>query len=368
MAQQCYLIRDEHIPERPRFVAVDAHNHLWGNWASVADVVATMDACGIAAYCDLTANIAISWGAGGYILGLGSFAEFLHNTAAVFPGRFYGFTAATFAAPTDAPLFTNATDFVARTVDLLREHVANGARGLKILKELGLHYRDGDGRLIAVDEPRLDPIWAEAGRLGVPVLIHQSDPCGFFEPTTPFNEHYGSLQKYPSWSFSDPKFPRKAELLARRDRLVRRHPDTVFLLPHVANYAENLDYVAGLLDENPNVYIDFSARIDELGRQPYRSREFLCRYQDRVYFGTDMPASPAMYRCYFRFLETYDEYFFAPDYDGTFDRWRWPICGLGLPDTVLRKIYHENAAALIPGLRAQLQELSDSGTTPDREP
>ena len=141
-----------------------------------------------------------------------------------------------------------------------------GARGLKILKELGLHYRDGNGDLVRVDDPKLAPIWDECGKLGVPVLIHQSDPFGFFEPITPENEHYDTLKKFPTWSFSDPKFPHKQELMDRRNNLIRRHRNTIFMLPHVANFPEDLGYVSTFLDENPNVYIDFSARIDELGR------------------------------------------------------------------------------------------------------
>ena len=350
MRTHCYLVRDEHVPLMARFPVIDAHNHLWANWATVDNVVGVMDAVNVAAYCDLTANISISWGEGGYILGSGRIEDFFRNCAERHPGRFYGFTTATFAHPVDEPLFTDAARFVAETVELLNRDVANGARGLKVLKELGLHYRDGSGALVELDDPRLSPVWDEAGRLGVPVLMHQSDPYGFFEPITPENEHYSSLQKYPTWSFSDPRFPRKAELLARRDNLLSRHPGTVFMLPHVANFAEDLGYVARLLDEHPNVYIDFSARIDELGRQPYTSRDFIIRYQDRIYFGTDMPAGTEMYRCYFRFLETYDEYFFSPDYDGTFERVRWPICGLGLADEVLRKIYCRNALKLVPGL------------------
>ncbi len=351
----CYLFREEHIPRRSKYPCIDAHNHLWAAWETIGQVVNVMDEAGVMAYCDLTANIQIWWGDGGYKIGPGDFSAFLEACEKPWPGRFFGFTAATFAVPADQPLFTDAEAFVHQTIELLHRHVALGARGLKILKELGMRYRDGAGNLIAVDDERLTPIWEECGRLGIPVLIHQSDPYGFFMPPTAENEHADSLKKYPDWSFCDTsRFPRKEELLARRDRLVRNHPGTTFLLPHVANFAENLAYVARLLDENPNVCIDFSARIDELGRQPYSARAFLIAYQDRVCFGTDMPASPEMYSCYFRFLETFDEYFIPPDYDGTFGRHRWRIHGLGLPDEVLRKIYYENALRLIPGLREQV--------------
>jgi predicted TIM-barrel fold metal-dependent hydrolase len=350
----CYLVREEHVPSLPRFPAVDAHNHLWGDLDRAAEVVAVLDSVGIMAYADLTANITIAWGEGGYTLGQGDFGDFVRACAEPFPGRFFGFTTATFAQPVDRPLFTDADDFVRRTIDLLTRHTAEGARGLKILKELGLHYRDGHGDLVRIDDERLDPVWACAGELGIPVLMHQSDPVGFFEPVTPANEHCDSLLKYPTWSFCASRFPRKAELLERRDRVVRRHPDTVFILPHVANFPEDLGYVSRLLDENPNVMIDLSARCDELGRQPYSAREFLIRYQDRVLFGTDMPPSRDMYRFHFRFLETFDEFVIPPDYDGSFGRHRWRVHCLGLPDEVLRKIYSGNALRVIPGLSGQL--------------
>ena len=353
MARQIYLVT-KHTPIlKAAFPVIDAHNHLWGNW-QVDRVVETMDEVGVAKYCDVTGNVKIEFGGGGYRITPGDLNGFIENCSSKYPDRFYCFTMAGFAQPADKPLFTDHKRFVSECIEQLNKHVALGAKGLKILKELGLHYYDGKGDLISCNDERLAPIWEEAGRLKIPVLIHQADPAGFFEPVTPENEHYESLVKYPSWSFADPKFPRKTELLKRRDELVRNHPSTNFILPHLGNYAENIQYVSDLLDECSNAFIDFSARLDELGRQPYSTREFFMKHQERIVFGSDMPAnidsSVEMYRTYFRFLETYDESFYSPDYDGTFDRARWPICGIGLPPEVLRKVYHENILKLIPSL------------------
>lgn len=355
-----YLVRDAHIPKQARFPVIDAHNHLWSDWASAAKIVHVLDEVGVAAYCDLTANIVLKWENGGYVTSPGDFKDFLKNCVQSYPGRFYGFTTATFNGPINKPLFTQPKEFVARTIAILNEHHSLGAKGLKILKEFGLHYRDGSGALLRIDDDIFAPIWEAATKLAMPVLIHQSDPYGFFEPVTPENEHYDSLQKYPAWRFSDPIFPRKMELLERRNNLIRNNPRMTFLLPHVANYAENLEYVAKNLDEYSNIYIDFSARMDELGRQPYSAREFLIKYQDRIFFGTDMPASSEMYRCYFRFLESWDEYFIPPDYDGTFGRHRWRICGIGLPDEVLKKLYYKNVLKIIPGLEQQVGGFSNA--------
>jgi predicted TIM-barrel fold metal-dependent hydrolase len=302
----------------------------------------------------------IEFADGGYVITPGNISDFIENCTMKYPGKFYCFTMSNFAQPAKKPLFSDSKRFVAECIETLNSHVQLGAKGLKILKELGLHYRDSAGELINCNDNRLFEIWEEAGRLKIPVLIHQADPSGFFHEVTPENEHYESLIKYPSWSFVDPKYPRKIELLERRNDLIRQHPNTTFILPHFANYAENIGYVSDLLDENPNVYIDFSARLDELGRQPYSTREFFIKHQDRIIFGADMPpnldCSAEMYRTYFRFLETFDESFYSPDYDGTFDRSRWPICGIGLPKEILKKVYYENILKVIPSLKVDLKE------------
>ncbi|PYV46617.1 MAG: amidohydrolase, partial [Acidobacteria bacterium] len=204
------------------------------------------------------------------------------------------------------------------------------------------------GKLVAIDDPRLDPIWEEAGRLGIPVSIHTSDPEAFFHPVDNTNERYEELTGHPDWSFYGPQFPSKEELLAQRDRMFAKHPHTNFVALHVANWPENLDYVSNLLDKLPNVMIEFGAREAELGRQPKRAREFFIKYQDRIMFGTDNGMDEAMYRNHFRWLETSDEYF---DYWGAPGQGRWKISGMGLPDSVLEKIYHNNAERLFGKFR-----------------
>ena len=357
--KKTFLSSKKSIIHKAAYPVIDAHNHLWGN-RNPSQIIKTMDETGVVSFCDLTGNVSLEFSNGGYVINPGHITDFFQHYSDKFPGRFYCFTMATFAQPADKPLFTDPGKFVAEFVETLHDHAEKGAKGLKVLKELGLHYRDSDGYLIAADDPRLFPIWEEAGKLNLPVLIHQADPTGFFEKLTPENEHYETLKKFPSWSFYDSRFPRKQELLKRRDNLVKLHPDTTFILPHFANHAENIPYVSALLDENPNVYIDFSARLDELGRQPYSARDFFIKYQDRIVFGADMPASiktsAEMYRTYFRFLETFDEAFFSPYYDGTFRHARWPICGIGLPDSVLKKIYHENILKIIPSLNEGFQQ------------
>ena len=127
--------------------------------------------------------------------------------------------------------------------------------------------------------------------------------------------------------------------------LVRRHPQTTFIGAHVGCYAENLAWVSALLDQCPNLYVDISARISELGRQPYSARRFFHKHQDRILFGTDAGPDLDTYATYARFLESDDEYFpYSPD--NIPGQGRWMICGLHLARDILDKVYHDNAARL----------------------
>ena len=199
MAKKNYLITNSTVITRAAFLVIDAHNHLWGNW-QVDRVLKTMDEVGVISYCDLTGNVHIEFADGGYVISPGNISDFLENCAIKYPGRFYCFTMSNFAQPANKPLFYDSKRFVAECIETLNNHVQRGAKGLKILKDLGLHYRDSDDKLINCNDTRLAPIWEEAGRLKIPVLIHQADPEGFFHEVSPENEHYESLKKYPSWS------------------------------------------------------------------------------------------------------------------------------------------------------------------------
>jgi predicted TIM-barrel fold metal-dependent hydrolase len=313
-------------------------------------LLGVMDRTGVRTFINLTGNTRLTFPESGYSFGVRDIGFFIDGYVRKHPGRFACFTMSDFANIEEPVLIKDGT-FAGRAADRLEEDVKRGASGLKVTKELGLRFTDADGSLIPVDDRRLDPVWQKAGALEVPVLIHTSDPVGFFLPIDEENEHYPTLRKTPCWSFFGSRYT-KMELLAQRNRMIERHPKTVFICAHVGNYPENLDYVAGFLDVHPNAFIDISARIDELGRQPYTARDFMVRYRDRVLFGTDMPVKADVYRAYFRFFETADEFFEYPDYFGNFGNTRWRIYGLALPDDVLKKVYGENARRIIPGLGA----------------
>ena len=233
-------------------------------------------------------------------------------------------------------------DYGKKEAAKLEEAVKLGCRGLKIYKELGLVHKDKSGKLIKIDDPRLDPIWEKCGELGIPVLIHVSDPLAFFTPVDKYNERYDELAGHPDWAFFDTsKYPGKEELLEQRNRVFARHPNTIFIGAHVATLPEDLGRVSMWMDMYPNLYVDISARISDIGRQPYSARKFMIKYQDRILFGTDTTPRASAYRIYYRFLETDDEYFDPSG--GHNQQGRWCIYGIHLPDDALEKIYNGNA-------------------------
>lgn len=332
---QSQLVVPEHHVGQAKFAAMDAHVHLGyrrGRWAveHVDALVERMDQCNVRALVNLDGRV-------GDLL-----KRNLERYKDPYPGRF-------------AVLMTPDWATCARPgweEELPRQlegAISAGADGMKISKVLGLRVRDERGDLLRVDDERLDPLWAKAGELGVPVLFHIADPVAFFTPLDRFNERWDELYQHPNWSFYHPQYPTFMELMEQQANLLAKHPAVTFQSAHVASYAENLQWVGELLDAYPNLTVDISERIAELGRQPYTAREWFIKYQDRIVFGTDRSPLGPWYEIYFRFLETFDEYFpHGPEQPPR--QGRWNIYGIGLPDEVLEKIYHKNAEKLYPRL------------------
>jgi len=317
------LATPEHEIARPRFPAIDYHNHI--DALEPADVLRTMDACGIEQIINITMKT------GDEALAI------LEKFRRADPQRFSTIGWMDWTG-VDRP------DFVARTCDWLERLADHGAKGIKFWKDLGLSVRDAQNQLLRIDDERLAPLFDKAAEMRMAVMFHTADPDAFFEPIDRYNERYEELAAHPDWSFHGSYFS-KGELLNQRDRVIARHPNTSFVCAHVAESSENLARVTNLLVDHPNVFVDISARASELGRQPYSARAFFLRFADRILFGTDLLPEERMYRLYFRFLETADEYFEYPSHASR--QGRWNIYGLNLPDEVLRKVYRENALRLL---------------------
>lgn len=227
----------------------------------------------------------------------------------------------------------------------LEEDVKNGANGLKIYKSLGFSVKDKDGKLVAVDDPRLDPIWKKAGDLKIPVLIHTADPKPFWDPMDEHNERWLELATHPNRKRSDDNPEPWEKLIEEQHRLFTKHKNTTFIAAHFGWYPNNLAKLGELLDAMPNVVVEFGAVIAELGRQPKMANAFFTKYQDRILFGKDSWV-PEEYATYFRVLETNDEYF---PYHKKYHAF-WRMYGMGLSDDILKKVYYKNALRIIPNI------------------
>jgi predicted TIM-barrel fold metal-dependent hydrolase len=324
------LVTEKHEVLRAKYPVINVHAHFtyWKEVISHEEMIRIMDNCGIERTVDLD----------GYPPN--ELKNRIEEYRTKYEGRFLQFYHLWFP---DGPL---ADTFYQKSVDALEEAVKMGARGLKVWRNLGLKTVDHSGSLLAVDDPRLDPIWMKAGELAVPALIHVADRDAEFLSVDRHNELYEMLSWNPAWSFADPSYPPKARILEQFANVVRKHPKTQFIAAHMAMMAENLGYLSSLLDQYDNLYVDLSSQVPELGRKPYSSRNFFIKYQDRILFGTDGNPREDAYRVHFRFLETSDEYFDYP-FSDVHSLGRWKIYGLALPDEVLEKIYYQNAARLI---------------------
>lgn len=255
-------------------------------------------------------------------------------------------------APTRFGLFLNIDfetiddeDFTEKNVAMIDQAVQDGVMGLKVYKSLGLTDRDENGQRIAIDDPRLDPIWKACGDNGIPVLIHSGEPASFWAPKDRFNERWLELRQKPS-RYRDPSsYPSFEAVLAEQHHVFKKHPNTTFINAHLGWMGGDLNRLGAHLDAYPNVVTEIGAVLAELGRQPRRARRFLIAYGDRVLFGKDSYKMEEYYT-YFRVLETADEYF--PYYRKRHAHWR--MYGLDLPDSILRKIYYKNALRLFPSI------------------
>lgn len=333
---------------RARFPVIDMNNHMRSTPLDAAELVRVMDTVGVAKMVNLDGR----WG------------DELRASVAKYhepyPDRFVIFANSHFLG--NKRWRVGTPDFEANVSALLRDAAAAGARGLKLWKSLGLEVPDVYKKRVPVDDRRLEPLWRAARDNGLLLTFHVADPSAHFRPVDARNERWESLTQVDEvWlkPWLPPQYPSKAQLFAEFETFLGRHPEMPVIGTHMAMAAEDLEFLAGMLDRHPNLYVDISTEVDEMGRQPFTARRFMLKYQDRVMFGTDGGAywnsvedAVGVYRDYFRFLETDDEYFDYPLRD-QFVKGNWKIYGIALPDSVLEKIYYTNAARLLGGAPAK---------------
>lgn len=321
------LVVPQNFIKKAKFPFIDVHNHQFDMpLKNLSKLVSEMDSLNMAFMINLSGFRGIY---------LRKSLENIQNNA---PTRFGLFLNIDFETIDD-------DDFAEKQVALIDSGVAAGVIGLKVYKSLGLTDKDNDGNRIAVNDPRLAPVWDACGANKIPVLIHTGEPASFWNPKDKYNERWLELRQKPS-RYKDPKTnPSFEEVMAEQHAIFKAHPNTIFINAHLGWMGNDLDELGKHLDKFPNVMTEIGAVLAELGRQPKRARQFFVDYQDRILFGKDS-YKVSEYYTYFRVLETEDEYF--EYYRKRHAHWR--MYGLGLPDSILQKVYYKNALRLFPNI------------------
>jgi len=323
------LVVPEHPAKRAKYPFIDVHNHQWGLAPeSVDKLVADMDSINLRIMVNLS----------------GGYGERLKENIAILKGRykdrFVVFANMDFSGIDDP-------NYPQKVANQLEQDLKNGAQGLKIFKNFGMDLKDTKGQRIHVDDPRFEKVWEVCAKWKVPVLIHTGEPWSFFQPQDRFNERWLELKQFPQRARPPNRYPAWETLMTEQHHLFASHPKTIFINAHLGWLGGNLAELGRLMDQMPNMYTEIGAVLAELGRQPRFARQWFIQHQDRVLFGKDV-WEPTEYYCYFRVLETADEYF---DYYRKRHAF-WKMYGLDLPDDVLKKLYYKNALRIIPGLNA----------------
>jgi predicted TIM-barrel fold metal-dependent hydrolase len=325
------LVVPQHIITKAKYPFIDVHNHQYNMGSGSLDgLVKDMDCL------NLTVMVNLSGGNGNRL------KQMTDNIKRQYPNRFIVFANIDFDG-------VGTPGWTEKAVQQLETDVRNGANGLKIFKNLGLSVKDISGKRVTVDDERLYAIWEKCAQLKIPVLIHTADPAPFWQPMDENNERWLELKTHPGRRRSDTNPAPWQTLINEQHHLFKLHPKTTFIAAHFGWYANDLAKLDSLLTALPNVVTEFGAIIAELGRQPRAAKAFFTKYQDRIMFGKDSWV-PSEYQTYFRVLESEDEYF---PYHKRYHAF-WRMYGMGLPDSILKKIYYKNALRIIPNIDKSL--------------
>ena len=321
------VVAPEHPVPKAKYPVIDIHNHLTMTAENIEQMVRDMD--------ELNLRVLVN-------LSGGSGAEFKQGMDFIrgspHKDRFRMFANVKWNG-------AGTAEWRDREVNALRQAIKDGAIGLKVFKDLGLHARKADGSRLKVDDPDLDPIWQVCAAAGIPVIIHTADPQQFYVPVDLHNERWLELNLFQGRNYPQDKFPSFETVTGERDRMYKRNPKTTYIGAHFNWYGNDLGKVAKQLDETPNLVLEVGAVLYEFGRQPRAARELFTKYQDRVLFGKDA-YEKSEYPYYWRVFETKDEYF---DYYRDYHAF-WKLYGMDLPDEVLKKLYYKNALRVARGL------------------
>ena len=317
------VVPEHHVP-KASLPVIDVHTHVYAKTPDeIKEWVETMDRVGI----DITVVLTGATG--------DDFDQLTDLYLKAWPGRFQLFCG----------LLTEQTadpDYPLKAAEELDRCYKAGARGVGELVDKGWGFGSNEENPIPREkrlhpnDSRLDLFWRKCAELRLPVNLHIADHPSCWEPLGPEWERTPDFQVF---NLHGKDVPDYEELIVMRDEVLKKHRDTTFILCHFSNLGNNLGRLEKDLENNPNLYLDISARDYEIGRQPVTARNFLEKYSSRIMFGTDMGRDQSMYEGWWRLLETADEYIPGRQW--------WRMYGLSLEEGTLRDIYRETARNIL---------------------
>ncbi len=223
-----------------------------------------------------------------------------------------------------------------------------GARGVGEIHDKGQGLRSGKSKTAGMhpDDPRVDALFEKCGELGMPISLHVADPIWMYQK---MDKHNDGLMNAYQWRLDNqPGIVGLSGMVDIFERTLARHRNTAFIACHFMNLDYDLARLGEVLERNPNLHADISARYAETGPIPRFAAQFYAKHADRLVYGTDMGFDKQMYRTTFRILESLDEHFYEVDQFS----YHWSLNGFGLSDEILKQVYHENASKLLAGRKA----------------
>ena len=318
-----YKVPVTHI-DKAKFPIIDMHSHPYPkNPAEIDTWLKNMDAVNV----EKTLVLTMTTGKG--------FDE-IYAQYSKHPDRFEVWCGLNFTG-------SNTPAFPDSAVKELERCKSAGAKGIGEIHDKGQGLRSGKSATSGIhpDDPRVDAIWEKASELHMPVSLHVADPVWMYQP---MDKHNDGLMNALEWRLDNqPNIVDLRGMVDILERTLDRHRNTTFIACHCANLDYDFTHLGEIFDRHPNLYADISARYAETAPIPRFAAQFYVKYSDRLVYGTDMGFDQDMYRITFRILESQDEHFYEFEQFG----YHWPLYGLGLPDDVLQRVYHDNAAKLL---------------------
>jgi predicted TIM-barrel fold metal-dependent hydrolase len=311
--------------EKARYPAIDVHSHEYAKTPEeISEMVRIMDQVGIE-------KTVIMTGLTGP-----EFDKVYQMYAGKYPDRFEVWCGFDYTGYQESGFGENSVRELERCFRV-------GARGVGELgdKGKGLFYCKPPAWGMHIDDARMDPLLRKCGELGLPINIHVAEPYWMYLKMDETND--GLMNAYEWRLDNKPDILGHKETVATLDRALAKHPNTTFIACHFANCSYDLNQLGEMFDRHPNFYADIAARYAETAPIPRFASAFIEKYQDRLLYGTDMGYSINMYQITFRILESTDEHFYEIEQFG----YHWPLNGFGLPDSVLKKVYRDNALRIL---------------------